>query len=245
MPLQYVTDWSAVPDDRYAVAQAAEFAYWSDKGGELLRLRAQYYFYAGFYAWVQRREPINPFRVSSRRPQNYQLTGDEVEGTDVLDIGCGPAPVTLSLVHAARVSVVDPLANEFQRLQPFGWEEFQRVENTGAEALAFDDASFDFVHCNNVLDHTSDASRVLMEAARVLRQNGELLLACDVREDETPGGEPHPYRWTVDTLEGQVLTLFEPVRLATLVTDTGEVVPTADAPGRQLRWFARLRRRLT
>jgi SAM-dependent methyltransferase len=47
-----------------------------------------------------------------------------------------------------------------------------RVRNAGAEAVPFDDESFDIVYSTNVLEHTDDPERVIAESLRVLRRGG-------------------------------------------------------------------------
>ena len=104
----------------------------------------------------------------------------------------------------------------------------------------FNDASFDFVHCNNVLDHTKDAAEVLAEIRRVLRPTGQLLLRCDVRSDVQRGGAAHPYRWSRETLQDRVLAMFDPVRQPVLMDLQDQ--PVADQTNGIIhRWVARLR----
>jgi len=49
-----------------------------------------------------------------------------------------------------------------------------RVVNATGEALPFEDESFDVVYSSNVLEHTEDPERVLLQALRVLRPGGTL-----------------------------------------------------------------------
>jgi SAM-dependent methyltransferase len=49
-----------------------------------------------------------------------------------------------------------------------------RIIDAAGESLPFDDASFDVVYSNNVLEHTVDPALVLREAVRVLKPGGTL-----------------------------------------------------------------------
>jgi ubiquinone/menaquinone biosynthesis C-methylase UbiE len=50
----------------------------------------------------------------------------------------------------------------------------QRIVDAAGEHLPFEDETFDIVYSTNVLEHTSDPARVLMEGVRVLRAGGLL-----------------------------------------------------------------------
>jgi SAM-dependent methyltransferase len=237
----YVRDWSPVPPGRYEQAQEAEREYWTGAESKLLTLSAQYYFYAGFYQWTTNRALLYPFSVSSASPGNFQIAADEIEGKCVVDVGCGPTPLTLSLVHCARVHAVDPLLDFYRELQPFGWRSFASLQASGAEQLGFADESVDFVHCRNVLDHTRAADDVLREIARVLRPTGQLLLTCDVR-NECDGGPPHPYAWRIDTLERRVLEDFTPKTEPLLIDREERPVSRIEISAGVLTWVCRLKK---
>jgi SAM-dependent methyltransferase len=49
-----------------------------------------------------------------------------------------------------------------------------RIIDATGESLPFDDASFDVVYSNNVLEHTANPAEVLREAVRVLKPGGTL-----------------------------------------------------------------------
>ena len=240
---KYTTDWSSVAVHRYHQAQRAERAYWDAKDRERLILDARLYYYSGYYRWSKHRELINPFSIDPDRPQNFQLAPDEVLGRRILDAGCGPRPRTLPLVHCAEVHALDPLLDYYRELQPFGWHAFATLTAAGAERLPFADATFDFVHCWNVLDHTQDADSVVHEVLRTLKSKGELLIGCAVRADR-PGGPGHPYNWGIEALEGRLLRDFEPVRPITFLDETtGRVVARDDIGPGVLTWIARLKKR--
>ena len=158
----YIEDWSSVPSSRYQGAQAAEKAWWTTQDPLVLVREAQYRFYAGHYEWITHRALLNPLCVNSSRPANFQIPSEAINGKTFLDIGCGPVPESLSLVHCAQVHVVDPLIGFFKQIQPYGWEFFSSVSASGAEQLSFEDQSVDFVLCRNTLDHTENADKVLV-----------------------------------------------------------------------------------
>jgi len=231
----YVEDWSPVPQHRFDQAQTQEREYWTGKNRDVLKLQAQYNYCAGFHAWIKHKALLNPFRIDRARPRNFQLSGEDVAGGVILDVGCGPITSTLSLVHCATVHVVDPLVSFYQQIQPFGWEHFASITPTGAEQLPFASGSINFVHCRNVLDHTQNAHRILSEIARVLCPTGQLLLDCDVRGTKG-GGAAHPYKWTVDVFEAEVFKRFKPVtEVALLAYDNFDQAELA-------RWVCRLQK---
>lgn len=100
---------------------------------------------------------------------------------NVLDVGCSAGLVTRRLAEYVHSCIgVDPdevairFAHEKRALVRC---EF-RVGN--AASLPFDDASFDLVVCNHVLEHVSDlstAGAILSEIYRVLRRGGACYLA--------------------------------------------------------------------
>lgn len=238
----YVSDWASIPKSRYGKAQKAEMEYWGLKDHMLLTLHAKYYFYAGYYEWNKHRGLLNPFCVSPSRPHNFQIPGDAMEGRSLLDIGCGPRSHTISLVHCAEVHVIDPLAEFYREIQPFGWEFFTSVSSVAAEQLPYDKNYFDFVHCWNVLDHTQNADNILHEIVRVLSPRGQLLIGCDLR-DCSDGGPAHPYKWCIDTLEARIFQYFEQVTTITLIDDNMIPVPREQCQGKTLRWVCSLRKK--
>src|SRR5687767_1770020 len=99
----YITDWSSVPRHRWEQAQEVERAYWYAKDRERLGLDARLLFYSSYYEWTKHGRLLNPFRIDPDRPQNFQLGPDDVAGKRILDVGCGPRPRTLPLVHCSEV----------------------------------------------------------------------------------------------------------------------------------------------
>jgi ubiquinone/menaquinone biosynthesis C-methylase UbiE len=95
------------------------------------------------------------------------------QGQRVLDVGCGPGPLTTALaalVGADRVSAVDPS-------EPFAQACRERVPGAdvrvaAAEELPFEDDTFDATLSQLVVNFVDDAPRGLGEMRRVTRPDG-------------------------------------------------------------------------
>lgn len=94
----------------------------------------------------------------------------------VLDVGCGPQPQpTYARGFGGRLVGIDPLRGAERR-------EFEFVQGLG-EYLPFRDDVFDRVLFATTLDHMLSPRRALLEAARVARPEGEIVVWCG--EDRT------------------------------------------------------------
>jgi SAM-dependent methyltransferase len=112
-------------------------------------------------------------------PYSGLIPFGELEGKDVLEIGCGMGVHARLLAEAgARLTAIDltPTAVEVtrRRLELHGLE--ADVREADAERLPFADASFDFVWSWGVIHHSERTERVVAEIARVLRPGGRLAL---------------------------------------------------------------------
>lgn len=99
----------------------------------------------------------------------------------VLDIGCGKAQflfdVTSALRHHhqanfKRIAVVDLIRAEGSRLGEITPEPEFHQQSVDGQRLPFEDASFDFVCCNHVLEHIFETEHFLWEIRRVLGPKG-------------------------------------------------------------------------
>lgn len=107
-----------------------------------------------------------------------------------LEIACSDGMVSAMLQRAGRAATaIDCRASAFDpRAQAAG----ARLLEMDAEALAFEDASFDFAFSYNAFEHFPDPERVLGEMARVVRPGGGIYLRFGPLYD-SPWGQ-HAYR---------------------------------------------------
>jgi len=103
----------------------------------------------------------------------------------VLEVGSGAHGLIFYFEAKERVGV-DPLAEEYRALFP-AWQQRARTIAAFGERLPFEDASFDVVLCDNVVDHAECPRRIVEEIARVLVPGGLLYFTVNVH---------HPlYHW--------------------------------------------------
>ncbi|MBP7711993.1 MAG: methyltransferase domain-containing protein [Gammaproteobacteria bacterium] len=98
-------------------------------------------------------------------------------GKAVLEVGCGMGCMAMNWAReGASVTAVDlnPVAvrQTRRRFELFGLE--GRIEEADAEALPFEDDTFDYAYSWGVLHHTSGTREAVAEIYRVLRPGGEV-----------------------------------------------------------------------
>lgn len=130
-----------------------------------------------------------------------------------LEVGCG----CLSVLEGCgkRFISIDPLMSEY--LEMLAWpagltagdDPICYIEAT-AEALNFKGGHFDWVLCENVIDHTPDPALAIREMYRVLRPGGRLYFEVHFDDDLSPA---HYGLWRIDTVISTVDTVFgEPLQ---------------------------------
>jgi SAM-dependent methyltransferase len=96
----------------------------------------------------------------------------------VLEVGCGAHG--LIFYFGTRNGVgVDPLADHYSELFS-AWQSRARTVAAAGENLPFEDASFDVVLCDNVVDHAESPRQIVEELARVLAPGGLLYFEVNV-----------------------------------------------------------------
>ncbi|KAJ5130044.1 uncharacterized protein N7515_006083 [Penicillium bovifimosum] len=100
----------------------------------------------------------------------------------ILDVGCGPGSITISLAklvpdgHVTGVEYVpDPLEGARALAQAEGVSNITFQEGN-IHALPFEDNTFDVVHVHQVLQHIADPIHALSEMRRVAKEGG--IVAC-------------------------------------------------------------------
>lgn len=117
-------------------------------------------------------------------------------GDRVLDLGCGTgiaARKAAKLVGAAGSVVGIDLSDGMldvarRRSEDVPWQGVLRFERMDAEALAFDDGSFDSVVSLCAVTHFPRVDRALHEMRRVLRPGGTLVVSIGAGRPGTPLG---------------------------------------------------------
>jgi SAM-dependent methyltransferase len=108
--------------------------------------------------------------------EELQILGD-VDGKDVLELGCGGGQWSVNLAKAgARAVGLDLSAKQLEHARRLAEETGVQVEwiEASAEDVPLDDASFDVAFCDHGALNFADPRKVVPEAARLLRPGGLL-----------------------------------------------------------------------
>ncbi|MBI2861568.1 MAG: class I SAM-dependent methyltransferase [Chloroflexi bacterium] len=136
-----------------------------------------------FWTSAHRQALARAHRIAS---QTEELSGIRLAGARVLDIGCGTGPGVVAFALAGAQAVgLD------QQRDGFGLDLAKlRADEHGATVgliegdafrLPFPDEAFDFVFCNQVVEHVPDVPSFLRELHRVMRVGGVAYFATGNR----------------------------------------------------------------
>ena len=102
----------------------------------------------------------------------------ELRGKRCLDVGCGGGLLAEEFAKlGCRVTGVDLSEGSLETARAHAQQESLDIEYTAAPAedLPFEERSFDFVYCCDVLEHVGSVERAVAEASRVLKAGGPYL----------------------------------------------------------------------
>src|SRR5688500_7320709 len=123
--------------------------------------------------WAGLPDDPEPWAWEQRRSL---LLGELRAGERVLDLGCGAGRFVAALRDAgaevAGVELAEAALERARRNAPGA--DVRLVEPDGS--LPLEHASVDLVWCSEVLEHVADTAHLLLEARRVLRPGGRLLV---------------------------------------------------------------------
>ena len=137
--------------------------------------------------WAAEESPLEAELRRSLHPRNLDSLYDEFAQLDVgpahvvLDAGARDASHSVKLVRrfGCRVVAVDPIPLHIERARKRiageGLSDEIDVAEAALESLPFDDESFDYIWCRDVLNHVQ-LDRGLAECKRVLRPGGSMLI---------------------------------------------------------------------
>jgi SAM-dependent methyltransferase len=176
--------------------------------GDRARLRALYEEMGRLLAGLKRARP-DARAVLSREVTNALIRdlAARTRGARVLDLGCGPTPVSsIAFARSGNVAVACDVAHSVAGLARDEARDAGSVHAivADAEQLPFAGGAFDVVTCDDTIEHVLDPARALSEIARVVRPGGHLLLISPnhggahvflARVREALRGRRHPRRW--------------------------------------------------
>jgi len=124
----------------------------------------------------------------------YSLAANVVKGGSVLDLGCGSGVGSEMLARrgASVVGIdIDP-QTVAQATEKFG-SSIDFFEGS-VHAIPLVDSSVDVVVCFEVIEHVDEPARVMKEIARVLRDDGLLLISTPMKAEYNKGLiKPNPF----------------------------------------------------
>ena len=148
------------------------------------------------------RAPEKAYNADLERPATRRLLPG-VEGTTVLDAGCGPGITTRQLLDdgAARVVGFDVSPRMLDHARQRVDDEATLVRGDLASPLPFEDGAFDLVHAALSFTYVRDWDALFAELARVLRPDGRVVFSTQHPLDDAMRLEPDDYFATEEVAE--------------------------------------------
>ena len=124
-------------------------------------------------------EVISAMMRSSRRVREILEAFQPIQpDARVIEVGSGAHGLIFYFGSQHGIGV-DPLAVSYRSLFP-KWQSRAPTVAAMGESLPFADGSFDFVICDNVVDHAESPAKIVRELARILVPGGLLYFTVNV-----------------------------------------------------------------
>jgi len=150
--------------------------------------------------WVEGNIGVQGRAFTTIVRDNVLATLGDVQGKDLLDLGCGEGYLAREMIHrGAHVWGIDaaPTMIEIAKSKdPLG--SIKYIVGDITKDLPYENDNFDLVVCNMVLMDLEDIAFTVKEVARVLKPRGRFIFSVvhpcffDALGDWTDIGSPHP-----------------------------------------------------
>ncbi len=117
----------------------------------------------------------NPFSRLYAKKREAVIAAVPGRDRQVLDVGGGMGRISIPLSARHFVTLTDLSPQMLDIARPWACDRLV-LRQANARSLPFEDASFDFVVCVDVLPHIQQPEEALNEARRVLRPGGTLII---------------------------------------------------------------------
>ena len=107
----------------------------------------------------------------------------------IADVGCGPFGVIKGLmlmddkleIKIKKIFGIDPLMKFYkEKIQILKENNFLQLIDSTGEEIPIEDQKIDYIFSTNVLDHCENPSKVISEAERILKKEGEFYCSVHV-----------------------------------------------------------------
>ncbi len=131
----------------------------------------------------------------------------------ILDVGSGPITGIGNCYNGNRLSIYacDPNAKEYNlQLDKHGITPPIQTRYAQGESLSTDiSGRFDWINCDNALDHSSDPDKVIEEMRKVLRPGGIITLLHIIDEGLKEGYRGY-HKWNIRPHETDTFAIWNP-----------------------------------
>lgn len=135
---------------------------------------------------------------------DYQDVIPVLDGTRVLDAGCGPAGI-FTVLEKSNVTALDPLLHDYDNeLDHFNFNDYPAIDFIESKIENLNEnGQFETIFCMNAINHVQDIRRALVVLSRCLTPGGSLVITVDAHKYKflqsmfrfIPGDILHPHQF--------------------------------------------------